>query len=1053
MGNVKIVSASAGSGKTYTLAYEYVRNVIADPSLYRHILAVTFTNKATEEMKRRILAKINELAEGNERDYMPKLEDDLGISRKEITAKAETVRSLILHDYNHFSVVTIDKFFQRIIRGFIKELGIDLNFNLELPVETLLGNAADRMIDNISTDEVLRRWITAFVNDKIDDGRPWDIRRELLGLGSELFKEEYKRGHGDAEHNKEKLQSIVDKAVKKGTAAKASIVACAKKIVELAECNNLQITDFCNGKLGPAGYAAKVAAGNISPYGKRVTDTIESGKWCTAKSPKKAEIEAISPTLTELLRELADSYTTNIGIINTAALIKENYRNFALLSDLQEKVKEVAQEENIVHISEINEMLSKLIAGNDTPFVFEKAGNYFSHFLIDEFQDTSVLQWENFLPLLRNATSQSEDTPVMLVGDVKQSIYRWRGGDWGILANRAAHAFDTVTKTSLQKNFRSSPQIVEFINAAIGKCAEKENHKINSMLEEAYSNGQIDSKLKDSLYDTVAQAYCDCRQIPDASKSGGYVTVTYYGEKDKNALPPVIEAVEKLQERGYKAGEIAILVRRNSEASQIAMMLLQHKRTHADSPYRYDVVTQDALVIGKSPVVNFIIACLYLSGNINDCIHRALYNRFLERDFSDAIPEKEFKFFGQLCLMPPEEAFENIVIRYGLGSNPQDIPYIQALHEQILSFTKTNIADIPLFLRWWSESGSGKSIPMPQGGEAITIDTIHRSKGLGYKAVIIPYCNWNLTAKPNSVVWAASGGKIAPEIGSFPVHYKKSMENSLFASDYYREYVMSQIDNLNLMYVALTRACEELHIMFPAPGRTESERVNDLLDSIMVRSEDKIMIGDCVGLIASREDGFSIAFGTPSVSVETNKTSAKTLPAYLTSDIEGRMAVKLNSRRYADEGTATGKSPARGSDILLHSLLEQTDNLDSVRSKIDELSNNSILSAPETAELTKALNHAMENPMIREWFGNGWETVRRENTIVVPGGESYCPDRVMTRGGEAVVIDYRFGSRRLPAYHKQVSHYMSLLRKMGYSTVKGYIWYVGLGDIEKVQSA
>lgn len=1050
MGNVKIVSASAGSGKTYTLAYEYVRNVIADPSLYRHMLAVTFTNKATEEMKRRILAKINELARGEEREYLSKLQKDLKLSTKEITLKAETVRSLILHDYNHFSVVTIDKFFQRIIRAFIKELGIDLNFNLELPIETLLGSAADRMIDDISTDEVLRKWIIAFVHDKIDDGRPWDIRHELLELGSELFKEDYKRSHGKSAHNKEQLRKIVDDAIRKGTEAKEAIISCGRKIAEVASSNNLEITDFCYGKMGPMGYAAKTAAGTLSPYGKRVKDTLESGRWCTAKSPKKAEIEAVSSALTQLLGELAKAYDKNIGTINTAALIKENYRNFALLGDLQNRVTEVAKEENIVHISEINEMLSKLIAGNDTPFVFEKAGNYFSHFLIDEFQDTSVLQWENFLPLLRNAVSQSDETPVMLVGDVKQSIYRWRGGDWGILANRAEKAFDTVTKTSLRENFRSRAEIVNFINAAVGKCAEKENCKINAMLEEACEKGQIDEALRNSLYGAVAQAYSDCSQLPDPNNVGGYVTVTYYGETDRNAIPPVIETVETLQERGYKAGDIAILVRRNSEATQIATMLLDYKRTHPDSPYRYDVVTQDALVTGKSPVINFVTACLYLSCNVEDCIHRALYNHFLGRDFAETVPEDEVEFFGRLCLMPPEEAFESIVIRYGLGEAGHDIPYLQALHEQIISFTKTNVADIPLFLRWWSETGSGKSIPMPEGGEAITIDTIHRSKGLGYKAVIIPYCNWSLTAKPNSVVWASSANETTERLGSFPVHYKKSMENSLFASDYYREYVMSQIDNLNLFYVALTRAKEELHIMFPAPGRTESERVNSLLDSVMVRSEDRIKIGEVTGLMDKRDDGFSISFGVPSGPSQTKENMDRAMPKYTTMDVEGRIAVKLGSQRYIDEGVTDDKFSPRNYGVLMHKLFEQADDLQRVRSKITELNHNGMLSSNETDQLAAGLDSALENPLVREWFGNGWETVRHENAIIVPGGEGYRPDRVMTKGREAVVIDYKFGKRRIPSYRQQVNHYMSLLSQMGYSPVRGYIWYVGLGEIDEV---
>lgn len=1051
MGNVKIVSASAGSGKTYNLAYEYVRNVIAEPPLYRHILAVTFTNKATEEMKGRILAKINDLARGEERDYMPMLRRELGLSEEEIRSRASTVRSLILHDYGHFAVLTIDKFFQRIIRSFIRELGIDLNFNLELPVETLLGSAADRMIEDIAEDAALREWIAAFVNDRIEDGRRWDIRGELLALGEELFKEDYKRGRNAWDKGREALGKIVAEAVARAAKAKNTIMAPARAILDMASDNGLDINDFSNGRMGPAGYAAKIAGGELAPYGKRVTDTIESGRWCAAKSPHRARIEAIAPQLTALLAELAKAYDDNIRVINSAALLRENYRNFALLGDLQARVAEVSKEENIVHISEINDMLSRLIAGNDTPFVFEKAGNYFSHFMIDEFQDTSVMQWENFLPLLRNATAQSDATPVMLVGDVKQSIYRWRGGDWSILARRAERAFDHVTKTSLRENHRSRRDVVAFINAAVSACAQSENDRIDALLDRASEEGKIDGRLRDELRGTVAEAYADCLQLPDERNAGGFVTVTYYPPENTGAVPPVVETVERLQERGYAAGDIAILVRRNAEATRIASMLLEHKRSHPDSPYRYDVITQDALVIGRSPAVNFAIACLRLAGNPNDSISRAIYDRRLGRSFSERLTDEDAAFFRRLRLMPPEEAFEHVVMRYGLGTTDEDIAYIQALHEQILSFTKSNVADIPLFLAWWTEQGSTKSIPMPSGGDAITIDTIHRSKGLGYKAVIIPYCNWSMTTRTNTVVWSGPSEE-APvaAIGQFPVHYKKTMENSHFSADYYREYVLSHVDNLNLFYVALTRAREELHIMLPAPGKTESERIGTLLDSVIRRSGGEARIGDLLGCVTEADGNTTLLFGTPSGPSEQRPARTYTLPGYETNDIAGRLAVRFGAQRYFDEGTTDDRLAPRNHGVMLHRLFELADDASDIDAGIAAMEHSGAVSAREAAELRAAVSRAMENETVREWFGGEWETVRNENALLAPGGGGYRPDRVMIRGGRAVVVDYKFGLKRLPRYGQQVARYMTLLSQMGYTEVSGYIWYVGLGDIEPV---
>ncbi len=1049
MGNVKIVSASAGSGKTYNLAYEYVRNVVAEPPLYRHILAVTFTNKATEEMKRRILAKINELACGDEREYMPMLQRELGLQASDIRARATTVRSLILHDYGHFAVLTIDKFFQRIIRSFIKELGIDLNFTLELPVEALHGSAADRMIEEISSDTALREWIVAFVNDRIEDGRKWDIRTELLDLGGELFKEEYKRGRNAWDRGKETLGKIVAEATAQAAKAKEAVMAPARRILDMASDNGLDISDFSNGRMGPAGYVAKIAGGELAPYGKRVTDTLASGRWCAAKSPKKARIEAIAPQLTALLAELTETYDKQIRLMNSTALLRENYRNFALLGDLQAKVTQVSKEENIVHISEINEMLAKLISGNDTPFVFEKAGTYFSHFMIDEFQDTSAMQWENFLPLLRNATAQSDATPVMLVGDVKQSIYRWRGGDWSILARRAEEAFGHVVKTSLRENHRSRRDVVRFINAAVCTCARSENDRIDRLLDEALDTGRINAALRDELRGTVAEAYADAVQLPDDRNTGGYVTVTYYDPA--TAVPPVVEWVERLQDRGYTAGDIAILVRRNSEATRIASMLLEHKRAHPESAYRYDVITQDALVIGRSPVVNFVVACLRLAGNPDDTIHQAIYNRFLDRPFDRRPTAEETDFFLRLRLMPPEEAFENTVMRYGLGGTDEEISYLQALHEQIISFTKSNVADIPLFLAWWVESGCTRSIPMPSGGNAITIDTVHRSKGLGYKAVIIPYCNWSLTTKTNTVVWSgAEEHSPAAPVGQFPVHYKKAMADSHFAADYYREYVMSHVDNLNLFYVALTRAREELHIMLPTPGRTESERISTLLDSVISRGDGEARIGELCGEIVENAEGFSVLFGTPSGPSETKTVPPATLPAYGTTDTADRLAVRFSSRRYIEEGVTDDRLSPRNYGVLLHKLFEQANDVDEIRRGIGTMECNGSISAAEADRLRRSLDEVMEHPTVREWFDGTWESVRNENDLLVPGGEDYRPDRVMIRGTRAVVVDYKFGMKRVPHYRRQVERYMELLTQMGYDRVEGYIWYVGIGDVEPV---
>ena len=452
MGNVKILKASAGSGKTYQLAYAYIRNVIRDPGRYRHILAVTFTNKATEEMKQRIISEINRLACGAPDGYLPELVRDLELPPDTIRRRAREARTRILHDYSHFTIVTIDKFFQRIIRSFIKELGIDINFNLELQTDPLLDTAADRLIEAIATDDKLRKWIVRFAEEQIDRNGKWDVRSEIVALGRELFREQYKTLQSEPV-TPEKLTAVVGEAIARSRAVKDEMRRTASEALAVIADAGLRPEDFAYGRQGCTGYLTRINNGEIVPYGKRVQDALGSDdKWVSAKSPHRAKILSLVPQLRGLFGRLCETFDRNFRFLNTTRLLQTNYRSFALLNNLNEKIAEVCAEQHLIPISETNSIINKLIAGNDTPFIYEKTGNTFSHFMIDEFQDTSSQQWQNFVPLLENSVAQQDEFPVLLVGDVKQSIYRWRGGDWQILGRKVREAFGQIAEQTLDTN-------------------------------------------------------------------------------------------------------------------------------------------------------------------------------------------------------------------------------------------------------------------------------------------------------------------------------------------------------------------------------------------------------------------------------------------------------------------------------------------------------------------------------------------------------------------------------------------------------------------------
>ncbi len=1051
MGKVKILKASAGSGKTYRLAYEYIRSVIDSPQLYRHILAVTFTNKATEEMKQRIVEELNALANGSPSGYMGDLERDLGLDGQTIRRRAADARTKILHDYSRFTVLTIDKFFQRIIRSFIKELGIDLNFNLELQTDSILDSATDRLIDRIAVDRALRDWVLHFVEEKIDTDGRWDIRGEISQLGRELFGERYRAVSGD-KASREELSRIVSAAVARSRRIENEMKKTAAEALAVIDSAGLATEDFAYGRGGCVGYFVKTADGTIAPYGKRVLDALESEeKWVTARSSRKEAARSVVPTLRRLLAKLCSIYDDNIRFLNTARLLSANYRSFALLDDLSEKVAEICTEQNLVPISETNAILGKLMGDNDAPFIYEKVGNTFSRFMIDEFQDTSQGQWSNFVPLLENAVAQSEDEPVLLVGDVKQSIYRWRGGDWRILGRQVASRFKDTRTASLDTNYRSEKTVVEFNNSLIEACVQLDNDRLNRMIQEAAENGRLSPGRRDELSDMLSEAYRDQRQRCSKTREAGYVTVREYEKGEQPDPPLLIRTVEDLQSRGFAAGDIAVLVRTNPQGAAVAQQLLDYKSTHPESPYCYDVVTQEALQIGHSDTAGFIASVFRLAAGSDEPVKRAVYNLYLENPVEQPLTESEQAFIESLGLMSIEEAFEETVLHYRLNEKVRDIAYIQAMQEQVHAFSTSRIADLPLFLKWWDETGAAQSISLPRNRNAITVITIHKAKGLQYKAVVLPDCDWSLQPKTGSLIWGRTDEKPFDSLKHMPLGWSKLIGESAFAEEFYTETVFSHIDNINLFYVAATRAEQELHIQIPRGGK-ETQRIGSLVMSAIQCADDgSAAIGETRGSVVQDDAGRFFRFGTPERPLHTEHREPEPVASYPTRRIGARLRFRLDSQRYFEDGDAHAPLSPRNYGILMHKLLENAADKPQIDRQLEAMLAEGAVSRNEAGKIRELLSEAFSDPIVASWFDGSWSVVRNEHDIVVPGERSTRrPDRVLTKGAEAVVIDYKFGLKKHNRHTRQVEEYMRLLGRMGYRTVRGYLWYVELKQVENV---
>ena len=1052
----QILSASAGSGKTYQLAYKYVRDVIEHPELYRSILAVTFTNKATEEMKSRILKEIHILASGGRSNYMASLCKELSLSEHEVKERALRARQLILHDYSRFTILTIDRFFQRIIRAFIKELGIDLNYNIELDTTTLLTRSADNLVESITESEELKRWLLEFAEERILEGDKWDMRGDLRALGKEIFNE---RSHESLKlkHSKEQLSDIIGRMVKRAEEACNEITALGRKGIEIMERHGVVYSDFKNQSRSFVKCFLQYAEGEL----KQPTDTMRKavdslGEWY--KKGDSGSVMGAAKELQPLLGELCEKYTQVNSLVNTTKLFKENYRSFALLTDLYGKVSELCDKENIMVLGETKHILATFINDSNAPFIYEKVGNRFERFMIDEFQDTSMGDWRNMLPLLQNAMASSEDCSVFIVGDVKQSIYRWRGGDWQLLQSKAQEMLgqESVEISRLAHNYRSFRQVVEFNNKLMTEVVERDNLYLNRMLDEAHASGNVSKDMHDSMYDIVHTIYNEHGQIAARkSNDAGYAEATIYDSTLMES--PFIEAIESAIARGYRYCDILILVRNSKDGERVAKALFAHKeRLATEGRELFNVLTSDSLTIETSDITEFIIAIFRLSVNTKNDIERGIYNRFLGNSLDHTFDEEELSLLSHLAHLSPMEAFEAIVAHYNLDSHKEYIAYLQAMHEQVIAFTTSRNADIQRYLKWWDERGRNETISVEMTDDTIEITTIHKAKGLERPVVIIPYTQWDISPRPQlrPVVWAKATEEDsdASAVGEFPVIYGGAMRESLFSEEYYREMVMNHVDAVNLLYVALTRASEELYIYIPSRLNTKSSRSDGIstLEPLVSSSLGAVVFEPERYTTEQGNERIVYRYGTPVAEhrVESEgRGNDKILENYPTHSPE--LSIHFDARRFKDEGLKAGTTE-REMGIKLHQIFERAHNISEVHSAIDAMEVDCIIDGKEREMLHDNIERAMLSPKVAEWFGGEWNDIKVEAEIITKG-DARRPDRVMIKGDRAVVVDYKFGSNISTSHQRQVGKYMELLTKMGrYNHIEGYVWYIPIGEVVEV---
>ena len=1078
-----IYKASAGSGKTFTLSVEYIKLLIKDPQSYRSTLAVTFTNKATEEMKLRILSQLYGIWKllPDSKSYIDKIKEDLDVTEEYMSERAGIALHNIVHNYSYFRIETIDSFFQSVLRNLARELDLTANLRIELNDYQIERNAVDELINSLDENSELLTWIMEYIRENMDDDKDWNVIGNIKRFGENIFREYYKT---NSKKLNERLleegffKQYTTKLRQMRNEAEVEMQNEAAQFFNALNHNGIEIDDLNNGKNGPAGYFIKIKKGiyNNTIVTKRLQKVLDEGSessWVKQKSSKETQDivrELANSTLTPLVHHAEDVRQKNWYIYGSAVLTLRHLNQLRLLNSIENKVRMMNVEQNRFLLSDTHTLLHSLIRDTDSPFIFEKIGNYLENIMIDEFQDTSTVQWQNFKVLLEECMSHGEQQGNLIVGDVKQSIYRWRSGDWRMLNNierEFPYLNSMLNVCSLDTNFRSSRRVITFNNAFFKRASELEYADQKSSTPDTSSPEQLKK-----AYSDVAQ------KVPSFRDNHGYVSINLLPNEDyrQQALQKTAEAVSLLLDSGANYSDIAILVRSNDIIQLIAEFF-------ANELPDVKIVSDEAFRLDSSVSVNIIVnAMLWLTHPDNILakayIAKAYQTYVLEKSeqetnkllataegIDSALPCALIDKRNDLLTMPIFELAEQIYTLFNIGNIKGEDAYLYAFYDALTDFIANNTADIDSFVEEWNDSIAEKTI-QASAIDGIRIITIHQSKGLEFEHVVIPFCDWTL--EKGNTIWCTPQVEPYNELPLIPVDFSASqMKGTIYEFDYNEEHLQNCVDNLNLLYVAFTRAASSLFVI--AQRGTPSSRSYIVEQAITdIKLEGSSLDGDP----SDKKAELLFSYGELEI-VETK--AKKKSDNIFTPEVENMnvdMATFSNKVEFkqsnksrdfvADDDENTDDDDRKQLSYIktgkiLHYLFSTINTTDDIDTSLAQLEMDGLIEESDTniKRLRDMLHKRFSNRQVADWFSSRW-TLFNECTILdydaaTDTVREHRPDRVMKdeKTGEVVIVDFKFGSPR-PEYVEQVNRYKALTQNMGYTNVKGYLWFVYSNRIEEV---
>lgn len=1048
----KIYRSSAGSGKTFTLVKEYLRLALANNKVdnYRGILAITFTNKAAEEMKARVIEMLEILAsEPHSEHAMAKiLRNQLGLQERELATRSAKVLKHMLHHYADISISTIDHFTHKVIRTFAQDLGLSVNFAVELDTDDIKVQIADKLFESVGTDKVLTAALVDLAQSQTDEEKSWALDDKLSQFVNTLFSEESRFHLAQLKYID--LSEFV--AVRKRLRNRTSI--CKKRLKEiglevserLAQ-NGLTSASFYQGDRGILGVFNNARAAIVKDFNSYVTTTIEQDKWYSGKaSPAdKSAIDGLKPIVITFLDEIL-----NLGTeIKLNELVFENIYSTALLEEMSRILQEIQQEDEMLHISEFNHVVSNVVMKESAPFIYERIGHRFQHFLVDEFQDTNVLQWFNLLPLIDE--SLAHDNLCLVVGDAKQSIYRWRGGDVQQFVE-----LPSIHKTAyLNEKLNQDKDLVQLITQRENVLNQRaEVFNLDKNYRSSKTIVEFNNRLFERLIETMPEQFQSMYHKADQSPfrdTEGLVNLKFFQSENTAAyadqtLEQIRVWVDDCISDGYDPGDIAILFRGNKEAVATAQYLIEND---------YRVVSNESLLINSSPKVRLLVNLAVFLFRPDNSTNKAELIQHLgmvrkeenltssrlinvgrkggQQELTDLLaelyPATKWKHLRRETLY---SFFEHLI--FGLFPSDNE-SHLRFFMDEVLSFNHTNGNDMLGYIDHWEEKRSKLSIALTQNKEAIRILTIHKSKGLEFPVVIHPFADYEKTSSKNRI-WVYQKNKDLMPIDRLRLTSSKRLSGTPFEDDYQHESALTEMDMFNMLYVAVTRPKYRLYLV----GKLKDENASD---------KSPVSAGQFVFDSIKDEPQFNkeenqYILGSNIHKEKTEEESPNYLKLSHTGDPFWMQRISISQ-----PSTKIWKSDsAIDYGNLVHFAMAHITTTEDVDLAVNLIAENGSIPADKAVDLKKLLTNLLEKEELKDLFSKDIR-VLNEADIKLENGKWLRPDRVVIKDDQAWIIDYKTGVRD-PSHKQQVDEYKNAVSKLGYKHVKGMLVYLDTETVVEV---